>query len=372
MRDQRIDRWADLLVNYSLGAKKGQTALMVGDPEALPLVSAVFEQFIRAGVLVETCIDVREWSEFLLEHGTDEQLAFTPVGKLSAVQKYDMYIRIGANSNSKMLSQVPPAKQSKLLVGAKPIRDAMLGRAASGDLRWCYTIFPTPSSAQDAEMGTNQFAEFVLQAGFLDEKDPIAVWKEIEQRQSRIVEMLSTKKELHFQNWQGTDLRVNVDGMKWINCCGKINFPDGEVYTGPNLKAADGGVNGVVRYALPTVCKNVEMHDVELTFKQGVVVEAKASKNEAFLREMVALDAGSNTVGEIAFGTNDRIQSCTKEILFDEKIGGTFHLALGCGYPQTGNCNVSALHWDLIFDLRGGGTVHADNELIMKDGVFAY
>ena len=158
--------------------------------------------------------------------------------------------------------------------------------------------------------------------------------------------------------------------MKWVNCCGRINFPDGEVYTGPNLKAADGGVNGVVRYALPTIYRNVEVHDIEIVFKNGAVVEAKASKNEAFLYEMLAQDAGAKFVGEIAIGTNYRIKQGTKNILFDEKIGGTFHLALGKGYPETGNTNESALHWDMIFDLRKGGTIYADDELVVKDGIF--
>ena len=159
--------------------------------------------------------------------------------------------------------------------------------------------------------------------------------------------------------------------MKWVNCCGMFNFPDGEVFTGPNLKAPDGGVNGIVRYSMPTIYRNVEVHDIELTFRNGAVVDVKASKNEAFLKEMIAQDSGAKFVGEIAIGTNFRIQKCTKNILFDEKIGGTFHLALGKGYPETGNANESALHWDMIFDLREGGTIHADGELVEENGHFA-
>lgn len=158
--------------------------------------------------------------------------------------------------------------------------------------------------------------------------------------------------------------------MKWVNCCGKINFPDGEVYTGPNLQSKDGGVNGIARYSFPTNFRGVEVQDIEITFEQGAVVQAKASKGEKFLKEMISQDEGAKYVGEIAIGTNWGIQHCTKNILFDEKFGGTFHFALGKGYPQTGNTNVSALHWDMIFDLRNKGRIQADQETIFDQGKF--
>jgi aminopeptidase len=370
MQDSRINKWADVLVNYSLAAQKGQSVLILGDLEAIPLLTAVYRACILAGLKVETILEPSSWTEFLLQHGSDEQIAFTPYGKLCAVQNHDLYIRISATSNSKMLSQIPSQKLSHSLASSKPILETMLHRAAEKHLRWCYTAFPTPASAQDAEMGTDQFSEWVLDACYLNEPSPSDAWKKMEEQQDQIIQFLEGKKELHFQNWQGTDLRVNVEGMKWVNCCGTINFPDGEIYTGPNAHAVDGGVNGIVRYSLPTVFRNIEVHDIELTFKQGKVIKASASKNEEYLQKMIAFDEGSQYVGEIAIGTNEKIQTCTKNILFDEKIGGTFHLALGMGYPQTGNTNKSALHWDMIFDMRKGGTIHADGELFHQDGRF--
>lgn len=370
MRDPRIDKWADVLVNFSLDAKQGQTALLLGDPEAYPLIEAAYEKLILAGVKVECMILPRALTEFLLKHGTEEQIAFTPFARLAGVQKSDLYLYIGANSNSKMLSQIAPHKQSLAAAGYKPILDVILGRSAEGKMRWCFTMFPTPSAAQDAEMGNREYEEFVFNAGFLNEDFPIQSWLDLETKQNHLIRFLENKKELKFCNSQGTDLTVNIKGMKWVNCCGRINFPDGEIYTGPNLKAADGGVNGVVRYALPTIYRNVEVHNVELVFKNGAVIEAKASKNEAFLHEMIKQDPGAKFVGEIAIGTNFCLKKCTKNILFDEKLGGTFHLALGKGYPETGNTNESALHWDLIFDLQQGGTIHADGELISKEGLF--
>lgn len=370
MRDQRLDNWAEVLVCYSLGAKKGQKAFLLGDVEAYPLIEAAYERFILEGVKVECFLLQRAMSEFLLKNGSDEQIAYTPPGRLMGVEKADLYLFVGANSNSKMLSQIHPKKQSLAAAGYKPILDLILGRGAQKTLRWCTTMYPTPSAAQDAEMGNSAYEEFVMNAGFLNDDAPIYSWRTLEKQQEQLMQFLQGKKELRFQNAQGTDLRVNVEGMTWVNCCGIFNFPDGEVFTGPNLKAADGGVNGVVRYAMPTIYKNVEVHDIELTFKNGAVVEAKASKNEPFLHEMISQDPGAKFVGEIAIGTNYRVDKCTKNILFDEKIGGTFHLALGKGYAETGNCNESALHWDMIFDMRQGGTIHADGELIQENGRF--
>jgi len=370
MRDQRLDKWADILVNFSLAAKEGESAFLLGDPEALPLISAAYEKLILAGARVECFLVPQSFQEFLYKHGTDKQLSFVPPAGLAGAQQHDLYLYIGANANAKMLSGVPPNKFSIAYAARKPVLDTILGRSADNKMRWCYTFFPTPSAAQEAGMGTDAYIDFVFNACGLNDEEPLSYWKSLETTQNRLIGFLEKKKKLRFQNHQGTDLTVDIAAMKWVNCCGRINFPDGEVYTGPNLKAADGGVNGIVRLSLPTIYRHVEVHDIELHFKQGAVVEAKASKGEAFLKEMIAQDPGAKFVGEIAIGTNYRIQNCMKNILFDEKIGGTFHLALGKGYPETGNTNESALHWDIIFDLRDGGTIHADNDLVVKDGVF--
>ena len=221
-------------------------------------------------------------------------------------------------------------------------------------------------------MSLRQYENFVFNAGHLDKPDPVAQWRKIEKRQQQVVDYLNGKKKLHFQAANGTDLHVTVEGMKWINCCGHHNFPDGEVFTGPNLQAPDGGVNGVVRYSFPAVHNGREVHDIELTFEKGRVVKAKASKNEDFLIQMLDQDEGARGLGEIAIGTNYQIQEYSKNTLFDEKIGGTFHAAVGAGYPETGNHNESGLHWDMVCDLRQGGTITVDGEVIHQDGKFVF
>lgn len=370
MRDERITKWADVLVDHSLAAKAGQSLLLVGEPDAMPLIEAVYEKCLVKGIKIECMLTAASLTEILLRYGSDKQIAYTPPGRFHAVQTHDLYLIIGASKNSKMLSQVDPRKHSLAAAGYKPILDEILKRSAQKALRWALTQFPTPSSAQDAEMGTIEWEEFVFESCYLNDPSPISSWLTLQQKQETLIRFLETKKTLRFLTKGGTDLLVNIEGMNWINCHGTINFPDGEIYTGPNLKALDGGVNGIVRFSLPTIYKNVEVNDIELHFKNGGVVEAKASKNEAFLREMISQDQGARFVGEIALGTNYRIPKCVKNILFDEKIGGTFHLALGKGYPETNNTNQSALHWDIIFDLRQGGSVYADEDLICQDGRF--
>ena len=370
MRDQRINRWAEVLINYSLAAKPSEHAVVFADLEALPLLEACHEKLIQAGAFVESFISPKSLSETTFNHASDDQLAFTPKTLLYAVQNCDLYLYLGADANSKLLTNIDPTKQIQASKARQPIMNAIMDRAAKGQVRWCYTHFPTPSAAQESNMGTLEYEEFVFSTGKLNQENPVEQWKLVEKSQAHIIDYLENKKELHFKNGEGTDLKVSIDGMKWVNCCGKINFPDGEVYTGPNLNVADGGVNGVAKYSFPTLYRNTEVHGIELEFKEGAVVSAKASKNESFLKEMIHQDAGAKFVGEIAIGTNYEIQNVTKNILFDEKFGGTFHLALGKGYPQTGNTNQSALHWDIIFDLRKEGSITADGELFFENGKF--
>jgi len=372
MRNIQLDKWANILVNYSLHAKKGETVYLTGTPEAMPLIEAAYEQFLLAGVSVECCITPRQFTEHLLKHGSKEQISFVPKGRLQAMKEYDLFLYIGAENNTKMLSQMDPEKQALTAKGEQPIREVVMERSSKGTMRWCLTMFPTSALAQECEMGNREYEDFVYHAGFLHKEDPVALWKELSKKQLALIKQLENKKELHFQNKDGTDLRVNIEGMKWKNCEGKINFPDGEIFTGPNLDAPCGGVNGIVRYSLPSLYKNIEFNDISLVFKNGEVIDASASKNESFLHDILSQDPRAKYVGEIAFGTNYEIQKCTKHILYDEKIGGTFHLALGAGYPETGNTNKSTIHWDIIFDLRQGGSVLADGELISKDGHFVH
>lgn len=370
MRDQRLDKLAKVIVQYSVGVKKGQLVRLFGDPIAMPMFEALYEQLIKAGAHVMFDCAPDSFVEIFYEHAKPEQLKYVNPIRKYQTQKIDASIGLWAETNTKALTGIDPKKQAMAGAARKPITKIFFNRAAKGDLKWCGTLFPTQASAQDAEMSLREYEDFVFAAGHIDKADPVAEWKKIDRQQQKVADYLNGKKEVHFQTKSGTDLRVNVEGMTWINCAGHENFPDGEVFTGPNLKAKDGGVNGVVRYSFPAVHHGREVHDIELTFEKGKVVKATASKNEAFLKQMLKLDKGASYVGEVAIGTNYNIQRYTKNTLFDEKIGGTFHLAVGAGYPESGNTNESGLHWDMVCDLRPGGTISVDGKVISKDGKF--
>jgi aminopeptidase len=258
----------------------------------------------------------------------------------------------------------------------RPYLKTFMERSATKSLRWVGTQFPTNAAAQDAEMSLSQYEDFVYRAGLLHLPDPVAAWREVHERQERVREYLQRRRTLRFRapagpGDDGTDLTVNVDPAKsvWLNCAGHENFPDGEVFTGPQ------GVDGHVNYTFPAVYNGREVEGVRLEFKAGRVVGASARKNEEFLFRMLDQDAGARNLGEIAIGTNYGITGFSKNTLFDEKIGGTFHAAVGAGYPETGNANESGLHWDMVCELRPsgprpGGTIEADGEVFHRDGRF--
>lgn len=372
MRDPRLAKLAKVIVEYSTGVKPGQLVRITGEPIATPLLVELYEAVLKAGGHPVVRSAPAELQEIFMAHASEEQLKYVPPMTLEEIKAIDVSIGLWAETNTKALSRVDPKRQGLASAARRPVMEIFMERAAKGELHWCGTQYPTLSSAQDAEMSLREYEDFMFNAGHLDKDDPVAEWRKIETRQQKVVDYLNGKKQLRFQAANGTDLTVTVDGMTWINCCGRENFPDGEVFTGPNLEASDGGVNGVVRYSFPAVHGGREVHDIELTFEKGRVVKAKAGKGEEFLKEMLAMDEGASRLGEIAIGTNYSIKEYSKNTLFDEKIGGTFHAAVGAGYPETGNKNQSGLHWDMVCDLRSGGTISADGEVFHRDGQFVF
>ncbi|MDG2381037.1 MAG: aminopeptidase [Pirellulaceae bacterium] len=366
MRDPRIDNLADVLVGYSTEVKKGDLVLISGPPLTSPLVSAIYRQVVSVGGHPVISMQPEECKEILLTEGSEQQLTFEdPVAQFQ-IENIDVLIAIWGQTNSKALTEVSPERQAKVSQARKRYLDTYLKRAADGQLRWVGTQFPCNSSAQDAEMSLASYENFVFHAGLLDRDRPAEAWRAISEQQQHLVEFLNGKKELRFVTPQGTDLKLDVSGRRWLNCDGHENFPDGEVFTGPVEDATE----GVVRYSFPAVHGGREVNDICFTFKHGKVVEATASKGEEFLHAMLDQDAGARVLGEIAIGTNYSITEYTKNTLFDEKIGGTFHAAVGSSYPESGGKNQSGLHWDMVCDLRQGGKIFVDGELISENGKF--
>jgi aminopeptidase len=372
MRDPRLDKLAAVIVDYSCGVKPGQIVRLTGEPIATPLLEALYEKLIKAGAHVIVRMAPDTFQTIFFKNASDEQLRHVSPLAQHEVERIDVSIGLWAETNTKALTNIDPKRQAIASSARKPIFKVFMERAAKGELKWCGTLYPTAASAQDAEMSLSEYEDFVFSAGHLDKPDAVAEWRKIQAQQQKVVDYLTGKKELHFKTDAGTDLLVNVEGMTWINCAGHENFPDGEVFTGPNLKAKDGGVNGVVKYSFPAVHRGREVHDIELTFERGKVVDAKASRGLDFLTQMLDQDAGARYLGEIAIGTNYNITRYTKNTLFDEKIGGTFHAAVGAGYPESGNSNESGLHWDMVCDMRPGGTISVDGQIISRNGKFVY
>ncbi|HHH75444.1 MAG TPA: aminopeptidase [Phycisphaerae bacterium] len=365
MPDPRLEKLADVLTKYSVRLKKGQTVLIGGSAVAEPLIVECYRAAVRIGANVQTSVSLPGTSEIFYKEASKAQLEH--VSKISKyrIKHIDAQIGIWGGVNTRSMTSVDPKRMAIAAVASKPITKLFMDRAAKGELNWTGTQFPTHSDAQEAEMSLSEYEDFVYSAGHLDAPDPIAVWKQISKAQEALRKFLNRRKEIRIVA-KDTDITLSVVGRNWVNCDGHENFPDGEVFTGPVLK----GVNGHIRFSFPAVHHGREVQDAFLEFKNGKVVRSEATKGEDYLKAMIDMDAGSCFLGELAFGTNYNITQYTRNTLFDEKIGGTIHLALGAGYPETGNTNNSGLHWDLVCDTRAGGKVYADGALIQENGIF--
>jgi len=240
-----------------------------------------------------------------------------------------------------------------------------LERSARGELKWCGTLYPTQSSAQEADMSLSEYQDFVYGAGKLDLPDPVSAWKDQGKRQDELVRWLHSRREVVIKG-RDVDVTLSIKGRGFINACGKKNFPDGEIFTSP----VEDSVNGWVRFAYPGIYAGREVGDIELWFEDGKVVKEKAGKGQELLTTLLNTDGGARYLGEWGIGTNYDIQRFTKNMLFDEKLGGTIHFALGFGFSEIGSQNRSSIHWDMLCDMRDS-EVAVDGELFYKDGKFA-
>lgn len=365
MYDPRVEKLAKLLVQYSLGIKKGQLLLINSTMLAEPLAEAAFKEAIKAGAHVTTMMGLPSAQEIFYKHASDEQLQHVSPIQQYVMENYDAILNIIASHNTKALSGVDSKRIALNRRANAKLHQVFMERASKGELSWSLTAFPTNAAAQDANMSLAEYQDFVFGAGLLDKEDPVEEWQRINSEQAKICRYLESKKELRIVSTD-TEINMSIAGRKWINGSGKENFPDGEVFTGP----VEDSVNGHIRFSFPGIFSGKEIEDIRLEFKDGKVVKASAAKGEDLLHALLETDAGARYVGEVAVGTNFGIQKFTRNMLFDEKIGGTVHLAIGASYPESGGKNQSGIHWDMLCDMRQGGEIYADGELIYKDGTF--
>jgi aminopeptidase len=366
MRDSRLAKLAEVLVDYSTGVKKGNLVRISGPTVAEPLIAEVYRRVIKAGGHPLVRMSSEELDEIRFKNASDEQLQYVPALAMQEVESIDVSIGIWGEQNTRSLSGCDSKRMAIASKARQPIFNTFLKRGASGALKWTGTQYPTQASAQEAEMSLAEYEDFVFAGGLLDRPDPAAAWREVSKRQQRLADRLNGHRDYHVVAANGTDIRMSVDGHHWINCDGHENFPDGEVFTGPIIES----VSGVINFSFPAVYHGRQVTDVKLKFKDGKVIDASASKGQDYLFSMLDMDAGSRFLGECAIGTNYQIKRHTGNTLFDEKIGGTVHFALGAGYPETGNANQSGLHWDMVVDLRKGGLIEIDGQKISTDGKF--
>jgi aminopeptidase len=365
MSDNRLQGMAKVLVHYSLGIKKGDRLGIMTGPNATPLVREVVREAVIAGAYPETFVELPGVREILLNEGSDEQLSYIPASQRLLFEEYETMLSLLAQDNTKALNGVDPTRMALVQQARRDLMHTYMQRSANGSLRWSIAMFPTNAYAQDAEMSLSDFEDFIYRACFLDDDDPVARWQELSRQQERYVQWLKGKRTIHLRG-QDTDLTFSVDGRTFINDDGHYNFPGGEFFTGPIEDSA----NGYIRYSFPASFAGRSVEDVRLRFENGVVVEARAANGQDYLDKMLGLDEGARRLGEFAFGNNRNVDRCTKNVLFDEKMGGTVHLALGASIPETGGVNQSALHWDMVCDLRKGSEIRVDGELFSKNGEF--
>ncbi|MFH0925882.1 MAG: aminopeptidase [bacterium] len=353
MKDNRIEKLADILVNYSTKVKRGETILISSSDLGKPLVTEVYKKVLKAGGYPLVDIQFEELRPIFFNLAEEHQLTNFPVIKEFEAKNIQANIVISAPNNRKAMSNTNPDRlitRSKVL---KPIKDHIVE-----NVRWVIVNFPTNSLAQEAEMSLEEYEDFVFQATNID-------WTEMDKKQTKFKDLLD-KSEIVRIKGKDTDIVLSIKGREAIKCAGAYNMPDGEIFLSPLEDSA----NGYILFDYPAIYNGREVDGVRLEFKDGKIIKATAEKNSEYLNKLLDTDAGARFLGELGIGMNYGIKKFTKDILFDEKIGGTIHLAAGQSYKEAGGKNNSAIHWDMIKDLKSGGEIFLDDTLVQKDGRF--
>ncbi|MGA2768181.1 MAG: aminopeptidase [Candidatus Bathyarchaeia archaeon] len=364
MTDSRVEKLAKLCVHYSVGVKPKELVIIQGSDRAFPLIHELYKECLLSDAYpqIMPTLDV-QYTFF--RYAKEHQLKFvSPLDKFMA-ENIDVSIGIFCDPNPKRLTNIDPAKMRTRTASRREIADIFYKREAEKKFRWTGLPFPIDAEAQEASMALSEYEDFVYTSCLVNREDPVAEWTRIQKEQEKTCKFLNQAKEIRVVG-EDTDLTYNVKGRKWINCSGQKNMPDGEVFTAP----VENSVNGTIRFTFPGIYLGREVEDIKLTFKEGRVVKASAAKGDELLQELLKIE-GADRLGETAIGTNYEITRFTKSMLFDEKMGGTMHMALGFNpIPETGGLNKSALHWDILKDMKKDGEIYADKKLFYKNGKF--
>lgn len=365
LKDPRVTSLAQILVRHSIRVKRGDVCVLTGNKHGEPLLQAIYEEAVKAGGHVMVNLALEGQAAMLYKHASKAQLGWMPPTKKWIYEKADCLFNVMAETNPSELASVSLDKQTHAEAANRRIKHTMMKRSATGDLRWVLTMFPTHASAAKAGMSFEEYTDFYFKACLATGRDPINAWKRNAKHTLRLSKWIQGKKKVHIEG-PGTDITLGIKGRTFVPAVGESNMPDGEFFTGPEEQSVD----GVATFNLPASRHGRPITGIRLVFKKGRVVEATAKQNQASLRKALSVDPGAKRLGELGIGTNYSITKYTHQVLLDEKIGGTVHMALGAGYPETGSKNRSAIHWDLITDLRKGGKITVDGKLLQKNGKF--
>lgn len=371
MNDPRLDRLAQILVRYSTAVKPHNLVGLSGypfSPEALPLMHAVLREILRAGGYPIPYLQVpysEGFDHIFYQEANDDQLKFREPWSEHMIRSLDCDIAIMAPTNTRRLSKADSTRIALFASSRADLLTLYLKRAAEGALRWVISSTPTCAYAQDADMGLPDYEDFLFAATWADQDDPVSMWSSFSNEQSALVAKVSGKSSVVVQG-PYVDVSFSILDRKFINCDGRFNMPDGEIFTGP----VEDSANGWIESTFPAIYRGVDVGKVRLVLEDGKVVQADAEKNQAFLSSMLDSDEGARRLGEFGVGTNQRISTFSRNMLFDEKIAGTIHFALGAGYPEAGSINESGIHWDFLCDMREAGTITFDGKPVYEDGKF--
>ncbi len=358
-----LQKYAQMLTQYCLSLKEGDKLYISSTLLAEPLVKEVYRHCCKLGVLAEINMSFADMGKIYLEEATESLLHTPSHFQTMAMKEFDAYMVIRAPFNLREDQNNDKEKQKIRGKAYAEINQLYFDRTAEGSLKRTLCQFPTQASAQEAGMSLEAYSKFVFNACKLYEEDPIQAWKDLGATQQHIVDYLNQCNSITYKN-EKTDVTFSVKGRTWINSDGKANMPSGEVFTGP----IEDSVNGIVHFDYPSIYNGNEVKDITLEIENGVVKKWKAGLGQSFLDHIMEIE-GARMFGEVAVGTNYDIDKATKNILFDEKIGGTIHMAIGQSYKQTGGVNQSTVHWDMIAGMQQGEII-ADSKVIYKNGRF--
>ncbi|MCY4021635.1 MAG: aminopeptidase [Chloroflexi bacterium] len=365
MSDTRRRKLARLLVEYSTQVRPGDWVGILGNFGSLPILRDIYEAVVDAGGFPSLFVEDEQMQRYLLRNANDHQMQWIDPRMRLYVDEADVYIRALAQENTRAMTGIDAERLQLQQAAQREILQTRLQRSSRGEFRWVGTLYPTQASAQEANMSFEEYEDFVYRACFCDQEDPAGQWRQLSAMQQHKVDYLAGKQHIQL-NGPNIELELSIDGRRFINSDGKRNMPSGEIFTGP----VENSVNGWVRFTYPAIVSGRAVSGIELTFAEGKVTEASAEMNEDLLHAQLNTDDGARYLGEFAIGTNFGIDRFTGSVLYDEKIGGTVHMAIGMGYPETGSRNTSAVHWDMICDMRTDSAITVDGELFYENGAF--